>query len=237
MSMNQFTEVRGRAQEIDAGLRNHMSSVYKRMALGVLVTAITAWVVSSTPGLMYALLGTPLKYVVLFGPLAIVWFGFNPTRMSSSKLMIAFFGVSVLYGVSFSAYAFIANVDTIARAFFISAAMFLGLSIFGYSTKRNLDALGTFAMMGVMGIFFASIGLLIANLMGVQTTMADNLLSGMAIIAFSGVTAWQTQIVKEMYNQGNGAEINSRMAWSAALTLYISFVALFQHIMHFMNQR
>lgn len=237
MSTNQFSEVRSRSQEIDAGLRSHMNSVYKRMSLGVLVTALTAWLVSSSPELMYTLLGTPLKYVVLFGPLAIIWFGFNPARMSSKSLMIAFFGVSVLYGVCFSAYAFIANVDTIARAFFITSAMFLGLSIFGYTTKKNLDALGTFAVMGVMGVFFASIGMLIANLMGIETSMAQNVVSGIAIVAFSGVTAWQTQIVKEMYNRSQSDEINSRLAWSAALTLYISFVALFQHIMHFMNQR
>jgi len=237
MQTNQFSRVESRSREIDAGLRNHMNSVYGRMAAGVLVTALTAWAVSANPQVMYTLLGTPLKWVVLFGPLAILWFGFNPVRMSSSSLKLAFFAVSALYGVSFSAYAVIADVGTIARAFFITSAMFAGLSIYGYTTKKNLDALGTFAVMGVMGVFFASLGLMVASWMGVETSMAQNLVSGIAIVAFSGVTAWQTQVMKEMYHPNNGGEMNSRMAWSGALTLYISFVALFQHIMHFMNQR
>lgn len=237
MYSDNLSRAQSKGREIDAGLRNHMQSVYNRMTLGVLMTAITAWLVSSSPEIMYTLLGTPLKYVVLFGPLAIIWFGFNPVSMAASKLKIAFFAVSILYGVSFSAYAVIADVGTIARAFFITSAMFAGLSIFGYTTKKNLDALGTFAMMGVMGVFFASLGMLVANMMGVETSMAQNVVSGIAIVAFAGVTAWQTQIMKEMYSPQQSPEINSRMAWSAALTLYISFVALFQHIMHFMNQR
>lgn len=237
MQTNRFSSVQSRGREIDAGLQAHMQSVYNRMAMGVFVTAMTAWFVSSVPDAMYLMLGTPLKFVVLFAPLLIVWFGFNPVTMSSSKLKLGFFAVSVLYGISFSAYAFIADAGTITRAFLITTGMFAGLSIFGYTTKKNLDGLGTFAVMGVMGVFFASLGLMIAGWMGVETSMAQNLLSGVAIVAFAGVTAWQTQIVKEMYHPAQGGEINSRMAWSAALTLYISFVALFQHILHLMNQR
>src|SRR5690606_32237757 len=102
--------------------------------------------------------------------------------------------------------------------------------IFGYTTRKNLDALGTFAMMGVIGVLIA----VVINLF-VQSSMMMNIISAVAIVAFAGMTAWQTQNMKEMYSATHGAESNSRMAWAAALNLYISFIALFSHILHFIG--
>lgn len=219
-----------RIASVDAGLRSHMQSVYNRMTLGVLVTAITSFIVANTPVLMSLFLGGPQAYIVMLAPLAVIWFGFNPMTMPASKLKISFLLLSVLYGISFAA-IFLAYAKTdIARAFFIASAMFAGLSIFGYTTRKNLDGLGTFAVMGVWGVLILG---LINLFIGSSSLM--NVISVVSIIAFSGVTAWQTQSMKEMYSAANGSEANSRMAWAAALNLYISFIALFTHILHLLG--
>ncbi len=215
-----------RSTAIDAGLRSHLQSIYNRMTLGVLVTAIVAYVVAQSPALLQLFLGGPQAYVVMFAPLAVVWFGFNPMTMSSSKLRISFFVLSVLYGISFATICLAYAKEDIARAFFITSAMFAALSIFGYSTKKNLDALGTFAFMGVIG----ALVLIVINLF-VQSSMLMNVISGVSIVAFAGMTAWQTQSMKEMYSAANTSESNSRMAWAAALNLYISFIIMFSHIL------
>lgn len=221
----------------DAGLRAHMQRVYGRMTAGVLVTALTAWIVSSSPMLLQLFLGGPQMYLVMFAPLAVLWFGFRPERMASRQLSMAFFAIAALYGISFSVIAVVFTGESIARAFFVATAMFAGLSAVGYTTRKNLDGVGTFAMMGVMGVFFASIGTMIAGAFGVETTMMQNIIAAVGIIAFAGLTAWQTQNTKEMFNASYGDEMNSRMAWAATLNLYISFIAMFQYLMHFMGQQ
>jgi len=232
MQPERTTQTRTQESSIDAGLRSHMQSVYNRMTMGVLITALTAWIVASVPALQALLMGGPQAYIFIFAPLAIIWFGFNPQTMSSGKLKISFIALSVVYGITFSVIAMIADVGSIARAFFVATGMFAGLSIYGYTTKKNLDALGSFAVMGIWGILIASIIALFW-----PSEMLQNVIAGVGIVAFSGITAWQTQSMKEMYHPSAGEEANSRMAWSAALTLYISFIALFQYILHFMSQR
>lgn len=227
---NSFAQPRANTQ--DAGLRRHMQSVYNRMTIGILVTAITSFVVSSSPELLKLFLGGPQRYIVMFAPIAVLWFGFRPDKMNSKQLMTAFGAISVLYGISFSVIFLAFTGETIAQAFFIASAMFAGLSIFGYSTKKDLTALGTFAIMGVMGVFVASIiGMFF------QSAMMQNVIAGVGIISFAGLTAWKTQALKEMYSASYGDEMNSRIAWSGALTLYISFIAMFQYILHFTSQR
>lgn len=230
-SFNQTTQ--SRATTYDAGLRAHMQRIYNRMSLGVLVTALTALGVAATPALMSFFMTSPIVYVVMFAPLAILWFGFNPMTMPQSRLQFSFFAISILYGISFSVIFYAFAKEDIFRAFFVASGMFAGLSIFGYTTKKNLDGLMSFAVMGVWGILIMSI----LNMFIFKSAGIFDLISAIGILAFSGITAWQTQAMKEMYSPAHGDEANSRMAWSAALNLYISFIALFQHILHFMNQR
>jgi len=217
----------------DAGLRAHMQMIYNRMTLGVLVTALTAWGVAATPALMSFFMASPVVYLVMFAPLAIMWFGFNPMTMPSSKLQASFFAISVLYGISFSVILLAFTGENIARAFFVATGMFAGLSIFGYVTKKNLDGLMSFAVMGIWGVLIMSL----LNMFIFKSAALFDMISVMGIVAFAGLTAWQTQAMKEMYHPSAGGEANSRMAWSAALTLYISFIALFQHILHLMSNR
>lgn len=217
----------------DAGLQKHMQSVYNRMTLGVLVTAIAAFVVGSSPALMQLFLGGPQKWIVMLAPLGIVWFGFNPMTMKQSTLQTSFYAISVLYGISFSVIGYVYAGADIARAFFVATGMFAGLSIFGYVTKKNLSGLGNFAVMGIIGVLVA--GLL--NLFIFKNQAFGDVISMLAILAFAGLTAWQTQAVKEMYHPSAGEEANSRLAWVAALNFYISFIALFSHILHLMGGR
>lgn len=223
--------------DVDVGLKAHMQSVYNRMTVGVFITAVTAWVVANSPALLSFFLGGPQMYIVMLAPLAIVWFGFRPERMTPKQLMMSFGALSVLYGISFATIFLVFTASSIAQAFFMATALFAGLSIFGYVTKKNLDALGTFAVMGVIGVFVLSIGTMIAGAFGANIEMMQTVISGIGLLAFSGITAWQTQSTKEMYHPSYGADANSRMAWSAALNLYISFIAMFQYILHFVGNR
>jgi FtsH-binding integral membrane protein len=222
---------------MDAGLRKHMNSIYARMSGGVLITALVALVVGTSPTLLNLFLGGPQRYLVMFAPLAIIWFGFRPEKMKASQLKMAFFGLSIVYGISFAAIAAVATKDptfavSVAKSFFIATSMFAGLSILGYTTKKDLSGMRTFLSMGI-------IGLVAFGVMNIffQSSMMGNLIAGAGILLFSGLTVWQTQNMKRMYSPDTPAEYASRMGWAAALNLYISFIAMFQYILHFMNQR
>lgn len=217
---------------VDAGLRAHMSRIYNRMTLGVLVTAVISYVVGNSPELLQLFLGGPQKWIVMLAPLAIVFFGFNPAKMSANGMRASFFLLSALYGISFAAIFMIFTGESIARAFFIAAAMFAGLSIYGNTTKKNLDGIGSFAVMGVWGVFILGM----VNIF-LQSTMMANILSVVSIIAFAGITAWETQRMKEMYSPRADAEMASRMSWLSALNLYISFIAMFQNILYLLGNR
>lgn len=222
---------------VDAGLKAHMQSVYNRMTAGVFITALVSWFVGNNESLLRFFLGGPQAYLVMLAPLAIVWFGFRPERMSPSQLKLSFGALSVLYGISFATIFAVYPVASIAQAFFMATALFAGLSIFGYATKKNLDGLGTFAVMGVLAVFILSIGTMVAGMFGANISGMQTIISGLGLLAFSGVTAWQTQTTKEMYHPSYGDDANSRMAWSAALNLYISFIAIFQYILSLLNSR
>jgi len=234
-----FVNVAGkRAVGFDAGLQVHMQKVYNRMTLGVLVTAITSLIVSNSEALYSLFMGGPQAYIVMFAPLALIMFGFNPATMSASKLRVSFFALSVLYGISFSYISMVYTGESIAQAFFMAVALFAGLSIFGYTTKKDLTPLGTFAVMGVIGVLILSVvNIGLAAFTDIDISFMSNLIAGLGLLAFSGVTVWQTQITKEMYSPSAGEEHNSRMAWAATLNLYISFIAIFQYILHFVGNR
>ena len=222
---------------MDAGLRKHMNNIYSRMTAGVLVTALVALVVGSSPTLLNLFLGGPQQYIVIFAPLAIIWFGFRPETMKASQLKLAFFGLATVYGISFAAIAALATQNpafavSVAKAFFIATSMFAGLSIIGYTTKKDLSGMQTFLSMGIIGLVaFSVMNIFFKN------DMMSNLIAGAGIVLFSGLTVWQTQSMKRMYSANAPAELASRMAWAAALNLYISFIAMFQYILHFLNQR
>ncbi len=224
---------------VDVGLRAHMQRVYNRMTIGVAITAVVSYIASNSPTFM-ALLTNPLIAIALaLAPIGIIWFGFRPDRMSSQKLRATFGLLSVLYGLSFAA-IFVAYVPAdIARAFLITTIMFAGLSIFGYTTKMNLGPVGVFCVMGMFGLIGFSLLYMLGMGFGMveASPMVSNLLSIATIVIFAGLTAYDTQTTKEMYNPAYGEEGNSRLAWSAALNLYLNFIIIFQSVLQLLSNR
>ncbi len=223
--------------EVDQGLRQYMNGIYARMSAGVLVTAVMAFAVGSSPALFNLVMGGPQAYVFIFAPAIVVWFGFNPVTMSAAKLQGSFFLISALYGVSFAGIAVMAThqpgyVYDVARAFFITVGMFAGLSIYGYTTKRDLSGMRQFLVMGMWGV-------LILGIMSffVKSSGFSMMISAIAIPVFAGMTVWKTQELKQMYLSYRGSGSLDRVAWAGALTLYISFIALFMHILNLLSRR
>lgn len=221
-------------REIDAGLQSYMQGVYRLMGMGLVVTGLIAFAVANFPPLFNLIFGTPLKFVALFAPLAFVWLGFTPARiarLSPEKLRMTFIIFSAAMGLSMSALFQIFTGGSIARVFFITAATFAATSIYGYTTKRDLAGVGSFMFMGLIGIMIASI----VNLF-MHSPMVQFAVSILGVLIFTGLTAWETQRLKEIYSSNIGmAETNAKMAVLGALSLYINFINLFQSLLSLMG--
>lgn len=224
---------RGRAAEIDQGLRSYMLGVYNYMALGVAATAIITMFVASTPALLAT--AVSLRWVFFIG---ILGMGFLAPRMIFSNSTFAahgaFWGYCALWGFGIApmvgAYMAV-DPGMVARAFFIAAATFGATSLFGYVTKRNLSGLGTFFMMAAIGIIIA----MVVNALFVGSTFMSLILSIVTVLLFSGVTAYETQMIKEMYVEGDGTAAARSKSIFGAFMLYGSFVTLFIHILNILG--
>ncbi|HYD16860.1 MAG TPA: Bax inhibitor-1/YccA family protein [Patescibacteria group bacterium] len=219
---------------VDAGLQSHMRSVYNNMIWGLALTGATAFGVANIPAL-YAMATGPMHIVFAFAPLAFLWFGMSPSRMmrmDSGKAFGMFMLFCVLMGISFSTVFAVYSGASIARTFFITSATFAGMSLWGYTTKRDLSGMGHFMIMGMMGLFIA----MIVN-MFLESAMVHFVVSAIGVVVFTGITAWETQVIKETYAAGHGRETNSKLAIIGALSLYMGFVNLFQFLLAFTGQR
>ena len=230
---------------VDAGLRAHMIRVYNYMAIGVALTGLVAWftfqaAVTTTAGgalaltpFGHTLFGTPLMWVVMLAPLALVFalsFGIN--RLSAPAAQALFFVYAALVGLSLAT-IFLAYTETsITRVFFISAAAFGGLSLWGYTTKRDLSGMGSFLIMGLIGIIIASL----VNIF-LKSSGLDWIISVIGVIVFAGLTAWDTQKIKEMYSPMDDGSIAGRKAVMGALSLYLDFINLFLMLLRLFGDR
>ena len=225
-----------RATQIDEGLRVHMNKVYGLMSIAMLVTGAVAWGVGSNEQLVRAIFGTPLKWVVMLAPLAVVFaFGAMINRMATSTAQIVFFAYSALMGLSisfiFAAYTGI----SIAQTFLVTAIAFAGLSLYGYTTKRNLTAMGSFLMMGLIGIVVASL----LNIF-IHSSALNFAISAIGVLLFAGLTAFDTQNIKSMYvqmAQTGDQEWLGKSAIMGALQLYLDFINMFMFLLQFMGNR
>jgi|AntRauTorcE11897_2_1112592.scaffolds.fasta_scaffold00745_3 FtsH-binding integral membrane protein len=218
----------------DVGLQAHMQKVYKVMSFGLVMTGIVAFGVATSETMTNLIFNTGFKWVALFAPLAIVWFGFTPqraARMSTGKLRGMFYLLSAIYGLTFAAIFLIFTADSIARVFFITAGMFGGMSIWGYTTKKDLTGMGSFLMMGLIGLIIASV---VNIFMG--SSLIHFMVSVMGVLIFTLMTAFDTQRIKESYSQHYGEDSNDKMATLGALSLYLNFILLFQSLMHLFGE-
>jgi FtsH-binding integral membrane protein len=217
----------------DAGLRRHMLGIYNNMALGLVVTGLVAFGIASTPALYQPIFGTPLKWAAMFAPLAFVMFlSFRMERMSVASARAAFFAFAAVMGVSMAAIFLSFTGASIARTFFIAASMFMGMSLWGYTTKRDLTGWSSFLFMGLIGVVVASI----VNLFLGSTTL-QLVVSFAGIIVFVGLTAWDTQRAKSDYLAFAGTAHAEKLGIMGALSLYLNFVNLFQLLLTFFGQR
>ncbi|WP_375270881.1 Bax inhibitor-1/YccA family protein [Sphingomonas sp.] len=211
----------------DAGLRSYMLSVYNYMTSGVLLTGIVA-LAFALSGYAAAVFQTPLKWVIVLAPLAFVFaMSFGQNRFSSGQLRAMFWGFAVAMGLSLSTIFLVYSPVAIAQAFFATAAGFAALSLYGYTTKRDLSAFGTFLVIGVVGLLVA----MILN-MFIQSGPLGLVISLVGVLLFAGLTAYDTQRTKSMYFQVAGhGELVSKAVVLAALTLYLDFINMFLFIL------
>ncbi|MGD9799019.1 MAG: Bax inhibitor-1 family protein [Parvularculaceae bacterium] len=228
------TTARADGRAIDEGLRQYMLGVYNYMAMAVAGTGLASLAVASNPSFVMTVAATPLKWVLFAAILGIGWFA---PRVIFSGSKTAAHGLFWVYAAAWGAmiapmlYAFNAAgaAQEIYKAFFITASVFGATSLYGYTTKKNLSGMATF-------LFMASVGLLIAivlNALIFQSTLMSLVTSSAVVLVFSAVTAYETQMIKEMYREGGAA--NDRASIFGAFALYGSFVTLFVHILNILG--
>lgn len=224
-----------RAATYDAGLRTHFQSVYNTMSIGLVITGAVAFAVSNVPALTNLIFGTPLVYVFMLAPLAFVFFGFSPNsvaRRSASQLRGLFFLFSGIFGVSMATIFLAYTGEAVARVFFITAAMFAATSIYGYTTKKDLSGMGSLMVMGAIGLLIA----MLVN-MFLHSSTLQFVISSAGVLIYTGLTAWDTQSIKESYRATYGGEANSKMAVMGALNMYMNFIMLFQFLLQLFGGR
>ena len=234
-----------RAAAIDAGLRAYMIRVYNYMAAGVALTGVLAWLtfnaaVQTTAGGQLALTsfgqtiyGGPVMIVLFIGTLGLVFFlSFRVHKLQPSTALGLFMLYAGLLGVMLSSIFLTYTHASIARTFFISAASFGALSLYGYTTKRDLSPIGSFLIMGLFGLILA----MIVNIF-LKSTGLDFAISVIGVLIFAGLTAWDTQRIKEMYSANDDGTVTGRKAVMGALALYLDFINLFLFLLRFMGDR
>jgi FtsH-binding integral membrane protein len=218
---------------IDTGLRSYMLKVYNYMALGVAMTGAVAFAVATSPALMQAIFGTGLMWVFMLAPLGVVFYlSARINHMSATSAQMWFWVLAALYGVMFSVFFVAFTGTSIARVFFITAGAFAALSLYGYTTKRDLTAMGSFLIVGAVGLMLA----IVVNWF-IESSALQLAISVIGVLIFAGLTAYDTQKVKSMYVESDGDEITSKKAVMGALTLYIDFIMMFQFLMHLMGNQ
>lgn len=221
------------AAAFDEGLRQHMLRVYNYMGLGLVLTGLVAFIVGNTPALYVPIFSSPLKWVVMLAPLAFVFFfSFRIQTMSASTAQMTFWAFCAIMGLSLASVFLVFTGASIARTFFIAATMFGTTSLYGYVTKRDLSKFGSFLMMGLIGVLIASVVNIFLGSSALQFAI-----SVIGIVVFVGLTAWDTQNIKEQYAENFDQESQQKIAVFGALSLYLNFVNIFQLLLNFTGQR
>lgn len=244
-----YGQTSAQSMEIDQGLRSYMLSVYNFMSIGLAITGFAAigafmLAVSSEPtgavarGMHLTQFGvmlytSPLKWVVLLAPLGMVFFlSARLHKMSATGGQLAFYAFAALMGLSLSSIFLVYTGASIGRVFFITAAAFGALSLWGYTTKKDLTGMGSFLVMGLFGIILASL----VNLF-VGSSMVQFVVSVLGVLIFAGLTAYDTQRIKSMYYEMDDDGTMSRKAILGALSLYLNFINMFTMLLSLFGNR
>lgn len=223
--------------EIDEGLRSYFVSVYNHMAGGLVLTALTAWVVANTSliNLMFSAQGgmSVLGWLFLLAPLVVVFaFGWVVARGTLAQVKGTFIAYSALMGISLAPIFMVYTGASMARVFLITAGMFGGMSLYGYVTKRDLTSVGSFLKMGLWGIIIA----MLVNLF-LRSSALDFALSIVSVFVFVGLTAYDTQKIREIYMSADSTDVQGRKVVVGALNLYLDFINLFLALLRLMGDR
>ncbi|MBY5408581.1 Bax inhibitor-1/YccA family protein [Rhizobium leguminosarum] len=225
---------------IDQGLRAYMLKVYNLMALGLAITGVAAYLSfqlafanGELTAFGQAIYVSPLKWVVILAPLALVFFlSFRINTMTVAAAQTTFAVYAALVGLSLSSIFLIYTGQSVVQTFFVTAASFGALSLYGYTTKRNLSAMGSFLIMGLFGLIIASLVNILLASSAVQFAI-----SVLGVLIFAGLTAYDTQRIKELYLEADDVAVAGRKAIMGALTLYLDFINLFMFLLQFMGNR
>jgi uncharacterized protein len=217
---------------IDQGLRSYMLRVYNYMTGALALTGGVAYFVYAS-GLIEQIYGTPVYWVAVLAPLAFVLvLSFGIQKISLGAAQAIFWGYAAVMGLSMASIFLVYTGASIAEVFFITSATFLAMSLWGYTTKRDLSGFGHFLMMGLIGIIIA----MVVNIF-LQSPAVYFAISIIGVLVFTGLTAWDTQRIKEMYWDGDSTEIAGKKSIMGALALYLDFINLFLLLMQLMGQR
>jgi len=237
-SHNMRTATQTRADTaIDQGLRSYMLGIYNLMAIGLVITALAAMGVASlaagNPQLMQTFYASPVAYILIFAPLvAVLFLSFGIQKLSTGAARLLFIAYSALVGLSLSSIFFMFSKGSIAQVFFITAASFGALSLYGYTTRRDLRPLGTFLFIGLFGVILASLVNLFFHSGGL-----NYLISVIGVFLFAGLTAYDTQAIKEIYYEGDSHDTMGRKIVMGALTLYLDFINMFMMLLQLLGNR
>lgn len=232
------TQAQSQATTYDAGLRAYFLKIYNLMASALALTGIVAMVAASSPAftsMLYTETGiSGFGWLIMLAPLGLVmWLSFGINRMSTGMAQGVFWGYAVVMGLSLSSIFLVYTGESIARAFFITAGTFGGMSIYGYTTKRDLTGMGSFLIMGLIGVILASL----VNIF-VQSSGMSFAISVLSVLIFVGLTAYDTQKLKHMYYQLAGSgEMLAKASIMGALNLYLDFINIFLHLLRFVGDR
>ena len=225
---------------VDVGLRQYMLGVYNHMTIGLAITGLVALAASwaavqngQLTGFGQAIYVSPLKWVVMLAPLGMVFlFAAKIHSMASSTAQVVFWVFAALMGLSLSSIFLIYTGASVTRVFFITAGMFAGMSLYGYTTKKDLTGMGSFLFMGLIGILIASV----VNIF-LASTMLQFVISVVGVLVFAGLTAYDTQAIKNDYWEGDDGEAQAKKSIRGALKLYLDFINMFVMLLHLFGNR
>ncbi|WP_010301508.1 Bax inhibitor-1/YccA family protein [Candidatus Odyssella thessalonicensis] len=223
----------GQFAAFESGLRGYMQRVFAYMGLGLAVTGVAGFLAATVPALHSVLYASPMLYVVLFAPLALVFFlSFRIERLSLSTAQTLFWVYAVLVGFSLTPLVSQYTGESVTRIFFITASTFGAMALYGYTTQKDLTSMGSFMFMGLMGIVIASL----VNIF-LKSSAMSFVLSALSVIVFTGLTAYDTQRIKDLYYDSDSAETAGKKAVMGALTLYLDFINIFISLLRLFGDR